>query len=143
MLAKNFFILKYLFLFVLFFCFGFYVWMGVVEHLGDLRTERREDGRVEERMSGKDNTADDNADDDFDAGVDVAFTGGGGAVLAEMTALFFMEASLDLMLAKNFFIPEYLFLFLLIFCLMMADYICCMVCAGASACSVVCSVASS
>ena len=117
----------------------------VVEHLGDLRTERREDRGVEQDIeSGKDNTANHNADDDFDAGVDVAFTGGGSeGGFAEMTALFFMEASLDLMLAKNFFIPEYLFLFLLIFCLMMADYICCMVCAGASVCSVVCSVASS
>ena len=68
--------------FCVIFCFGFYVWMGsalVVEHLGDLRAERREDRGVEQDIeTGENHAADDNTDDNLDTGVDVAFACLGG-----------------------------------------------------------------
>ena len=52
---------------------------AVVEHLGDLGAESRDDGRVEECIeSCENNSADNHTDDDLDTGVDVAFTCLGG-----------------------------------------------------------------
>ena len=52
---------------------------AVVEHLGDLGAESRDDGRVEERIESCENdSADNHADDNLDTGVDVAFACLGG-----------------------------------------------------------------
>ena len=97
----------------------------VVEHLGDLRTERREDGRVEQDIeSGKDNTADDNADDDFDAGVNVTFArlGGKGGLGGDGDRVYLVTNGIE----ELFHVVCYLSFLRFDFCL---DYI---FCTGAS-----------
>ena len=51
----------------------------VVEHLGDLGAESRDDGRIEECIESCENdSADNHTDDDLDTGIDVAFACLGG-----------------------------------------------------------------
>ena len=51
---------------------------GIAEHFGDLRRQRRNDRRVEQRIqTRKQDTADHNGNDDLHAGIDIALTGYG------------------------------------------------------------------